>query len=259
MSLEDGDNEAIQEPMLEVRSIITLTPTTAIVEKLQVLCDEEFDIIEVELKQYLDKGGLEEHTIPVLAPLFKDVDQFDKFKEDNCATLIDMLLSSWPFDLHSWIFPHKNIELLNSLMTAHYFPFVVSYVAKPDDTLTKDIVTIIFSPTKELKEFIENNLTKKEPNADEFDKLQQLFAFGMVFLCDKLIRQNGLTDDDWEKYSHDPNNYFVTNKVNILSTLFRLFMSQQNDWPSELDNASLNKWFRAKVFVNGLYKLSEEK
>lgn len=249
------ENNSLEK--LEVNSdklaIISLTPKPTIFKQLREVSSDTFDISEEELNNFLDENCLNAHTVPVCIPIMLSPDELSQFIKDNSEMLIEMMLSAWPFPIENWGFVNKNIELFNQLIDIKYYPIICKAISKPVDS-SMDLSVTFATPSNEFLDYIvayiiSNQATLSE---DELNRLNFRASTGIGIITNQLEQVQGQDLFEFLEAFYDSKSYLAVLKDKMVQVLFYFYFKHQADFPKEMDNAFLNKWFDTKTFT-GVY------
>ena len=238
-------------------AIITLEPKKDIFIKLREISSQMLGVSVSELNSFLDIECLESHTVPVCIPLFSHPDKLYQFIENNSARLIDFMLTAWPFPLEKWGFANKNIELLNQFVNVKYYPIMCKAIAKSVSS-TLELAVTLATPTDELRNYILESIAAKKIvlSEEELTQMEFVLSAGIAIVTNQLEQSEDKDKMNIYLAINDSKNYLTPLKENIVKTLFYFYFKNKENFPPEIDNKYLNKWFNTKTFM-GLYVFAE--
>ena len=236
-------------------AIISLTGKPALLPMLRSTSSEFFHVPENTFDGILDNHVLVSHTVPVCIPLMLTPEELNQFINENCARLLNMLLTAWPFPIDAWYIDDINRDVFKELVEVKYYPIICKAIATQVES-TRDLAVTFATPTNELINYLAEHIALKkiEVSEDELTLLDLLTASGVAIITNKIEQLPNQNNMDFVTMVCDSKNYLTELKNNILITLFYFYFKNKKDMPAERNNIFLDKWFDTKTFT-GLYLL----
>lgn len=236
------ENKLVESNLL--CGIITLTPKAFILPLLKEVYFDEFNIFEGFFDKYINETTLHSHAVPVRVPLFFNMNELSTYIEANTETLINLMLTAWPVPLTAWPIFKKNIELFDKLVDARYYPITGEAIAKEVIT-SLDLAVTLAKPTEELTNYLVDYCASKKAilGEQEFSRIAFLVGTGIGIITNKLERGENQEMMKYIQATNDSRNYLTLLKGRIVQTLFSYYFQSPSDYPKEIDDIFLNKWF----------------
>lgn len=251
-----SNNEEKLKTVSNECAIITLTPKIEVFKQLREVSFDMLDVPEEELNKFLNQDFLSIHTVSVCIPIMFSPDDLYQFIKDNSEKLINMMLASWPFPLATWDFFNKNIDLFNKLIDVKYYPIICKAIYNRILT-TLDLAVTIATPTNDFIDYLAEYINSHQStlSEDEIDRLDLITATGVAIITNKIEKKRNQDLSEFFEVASDAKNFLIALKDKIVQTLFYFYFKNQADFPKEMDNSYLNKWFDTKTFVSLYYLL----
>ena len=216
---------------------------------MREIADVLLEIPEIELNNYLDNECLESHTVSVFIPQLTRPDLY-QFIKDNSEMLIDLMLTAWTFPMDKWGFDNKNIELLEKIIDVKYYPVVCQAITKPVKN-TLDLAITLATPTPHLVDYIAECITSNKMTLtdDEMTELSFILSTGIAIITNQLEMSDNQDPIEFCIAVNNSEKYLVPLKDKIVKTLFYFYFKNSENFPEEIDNMFLNKWFDTKTFI----------